>query len=142
MPNTSQKIYDQLKLEPMHLKEDSLCFPLNGGDEIGTPAPLFRRIEMTEIQTLKKKYSGEPEVKISKKAARKEAKEKKASAKAGNQLDGDKKASSDNVNSIEVKETNNKPEILKTTIVTSDEVLTKENHSKEQENNTTSNKNQ
>lgn len=77
MPKTSQKIRDQLNLDQKLLEKDELCFYINEGHRIGNPAPLFRRIEDVEINNLKKKYSDEPEVKVSKRAAQREAKKKK-----------------------------------------------------------------
>jgi len=102
MPQTSKRIRDQLKLGRCILEKDELCFYLAQDHIIGEPSPLFRRIDVPEIQKLQQKFSGEPEKKpASKKSVKKQSKQPKkdANQKAKNEKNENASASNNGDNS-------------------------------------------
>jgi len=61
LPDTSRRIFEQLNTEPA--KWDNIGKPLPEGHAIGTPEPLFRKLEHKELEALRQKFAGGEEKK-------------------------------------------------------------------------------
>lgn len=69
LPNTSKNIFKQLNMPPMtiqYLQWDTI----QEGHEIGTPEPLFQKLEDSQIQEMRGKYGGQPFGKLDLKVAK------------------------------------------------------------------------
>ncbi len=64
LPATSDEIFKQLGLDVSERKWGNLEKPLEAGHKTGKPSILFRKMEDSEIEKLKKKFGGEPEKKV------------------------------------------------------------------------------
>lgn len=73
MPTISAELKKQLNLKQNCLKYDYFYQYLPAGHKIGTPSPLFKRIEQKHIDEYKKNFSGPPPVKKEKKDKKKKS---------------------------------------------------------------------
>ncbi|MBU0533073.1 methionine--tRNA ligase [Candidatus Micrarchaeota archaeon] len=62
LPDTSKKIFEQLDVEPGKWKD--IGKPLAEGHEIGSPKPLFKKVEEKELSELRKKFAGKEKEEI------------------------------------------------------------------------------
>eukprot|EP00761_Pharyngomonas_kirbyi_P012980 gb/GECH01013007.1/.p1 GENE.gb/GECH01013007.1/~~gb/GECH01013007.1/.p1 ORF type:complete len:775 (+),score=156.05 gb/GECH01013007.1/:1-2325(+) len=58
MPSLSTKILDQMNMKPQTFIPETLEFSVPSGHPIGTPAPLFKKIDNKTVKALRAKYSG------------------------------------------------------------------------------------
>ncbi|ELU11987.1 hypothetical protein CAPTEDRAFT_6394 [Capitella teleta] len=80
MPNTSRIIQDQLKAPDacnVLLSDDVSCF-LPEGHQIGTPKPLFQKIETKTVEDLKKQFAGSQQSRVCEEEKKVESKKEKA----------------------------------------------------------------